>query len=360
MKYKDNKRRYSKFYIRISIILIMIFTTVSCQKTSQITINMGGSSYDNGVNEIKIIDRKYHEVLEQYQEMLQQVSKNSIGEADIYNNMGGIYAEYEKDQKKAEEYLNKAIKIHKDKKDEVGLAGDYTEMSKIYIYIGGDIEEGIRFLEQAEEIYIRLGMENVFGLAGVMINKGHLYKKAERYEDALNAYKKAEEIYKNRREENPTIYVFIGQIYVKMQQYKIAEEQYIKAVRISKMQNNNYLVAEIEYQLGWLYSRMDKYNSSIEQYTQALEFYKTNQIYTYDIAYVYNNMAFAYSELGETEKALEYAISSYQALKKIEPVTAEIIDMEEHCISKLKQYYQNCSNNMSEEEFEKWFRENVK
>lgn len=163
------------------IIVSMLITSTSCQKTSSIVIKMDEPAYENGVNEIEVTNRKYQDVLNQYKKMLQQVPEDSIGAADIYSNMGGIYAQYEKDKEKAEYFLDKAIKIHKEKNDEVRLAGDLVEMSKKYIYIGGDIEEGIRYLEQAEEIYIRLGMENRFGLAGAMINKGLLYKRAERF-----------------------------------------------------------------------------------------------------------------------------------------------------------------------------------
>lgn len=311
------------------------------------------------IAEIEVKDRKYQAVIESYNKMLEQVPKDSVVAADIYSNIGGIYAEYEKNRSKAEEYLNKAIKIREDKNDDLGLAGDYTEMSKIYIYIGGDINEGMWYLDQAEDIYVEKGLNNVFGLAGVMTNKGHLYKKEMNYEDALKSYIKAEDIYNNRQEKYANIKVFIGMIYLEMKEYNLAEDKYMEAIKICEEEEDKYNIAEIQFQLAWLYDCMGNYEGSIEKYNQALEFYKTDQCFLIDETYVYNNMASAYAELGKFDEAIDFAIKSYNTLNKIYPVTNDNQNMKEHCKNKLKIYYQNWSSNLTDELFESWFADKI-
>lgn len=140
-KYK-NITVFSRYYCLLIVIILFCTFLIACGKVSQATIYMGPSYEDNNVvYQIEIENGRYQEALEQYREMLQQVPENSIQAANIYNNMGGIYAEYLREQEKAELYINKAIYIHQKENDSIGLAGDYTEMSKKYIYIGREAEK---------------------------------------------------------------------------------------------------------------------------------------------------------------------------------------------------------------------------
>lgn len=345
--------------ICLIILLISCLLLTSCQMQTQLTIYMEPVSNEKRVAEINIEGEKYKKVLEEYQKMLLQVPEDSIEAANIFSNMGGIYAEYEEDKQKAEYYLNKAIKIHKDQNDEVGLASDYTEMSKIYIYIGEEIEGGIKYLELAEEIYSRHGLDNSFGLAGVMTNKGHLYLKEGSYEKALEAYKKAEEIDQNRQNEDAYNNLFIGKSYEKMQRYQEAEEQYIEGIRICKNQNNMYLEAELYYQLGKIYDYKNNYNDAIKQYLKALEFFDSDEYYIFKTAANYNNLAVDYYKIKKPEKALDASIKAYKSIILVKPVTKEVEEKINLCMNNLKRCYQSWSLDKSDEGFDKWVAENL-
>lgn len=352
-----SKREWIKNILYLFIQLLLPIMLTSCQPKPKAFIYMSPSSYENGVSEIEVDKRNYKKVLQSYEEILQQVPEDSIGAADVYSNVGGIYAVFEKDKKRAEEYLNKAIKIHSDKKDELGLAGDYVEMSKKYLHFEEDIEEGLEYLKQAEEIYIKLGLENSFGLAGAMTYKGHLYKKSQRYSEALDEYKKAQDIYQNRNEDNPNLNVFIGQIYVELEKYELAEEEYLKALNINKRQNNLYLIAETQFQLGWLYDCIGDYDNALKQYDKAKEFYEADDYYFLSAGASYNNMSVIYENIGDMDKALEAAINAYKIVTKIKPITSEVQDKIDYCKDNIKWHYRNL-NNGSNEGFEKWF-ENI-
>lgn len=277
----------------------------------------------------------------------------------MYSIIGGIYAEYAKDREQAVFNINKAIKIHQRDDDEMGLAVDYNNMSKISIYIGGEKEEDLEYLEKAEQIYKKYGYMDSFGLAGTFINKGHLYKKNGQYEEALEACIEAQGIYKKRQENNTTLDLLTSQAYLEMQEYELAEEQYFEAQRICEIENNQYKVAVVKFQLGDLYLNKMDYDQAIEVYNQALEFYMSDEAYLSDTAFTYSSLAYTYNHSGNLTNALETSIYACRIIENLKAFNNKTEEDKKRYKHNLSRYYEKWSKDMTEEGFETWYQDIV-
>lgn len=342
------------------MLIITILGLCACQK-QQLTIYMSPSveQEKNVEQELNVENGNYQEILNRCQEKLQQVPENSIEAANLNSIIGGIYAEYFNDREQAVYYINSAIKIHQREGDEIGLAGDYNDMSKIYMYIGGDVQEGLQYLEKAERILIKHEVLDSLELADTLLNKGHLYKKAKQYENALEVFKEAQIIYEKRQEKNVSLHVLTGQVYLELQEMDLAEEQYLFAEQLSIDKNDKYSTAQVRFQLGVLYVNMLDYNQAITYFNQALEFYNTDEIYQEKTAITSNNVAFCYYKNDEIQQGVEASVYACQAIEKVKPLTDKTIEDKKNYKNNLNEYYKIWSKDTSEEGFEKWYQEVV-
>lgn len=355
----EKKVRGNRYLYLCVMFVLSSILLCSCQKSPQAIVRISPPSGQNTTDELRVKDGNYQEALKRCQERLQLLQEDSLEAADVYSIMGEIYVEYLEDSYNAVHYINKAIEIHKRENDELGLALDYKVISKKNIYIDKDAEEGMRNLEKAEQIYCKYGVTDAFEMASVYSDQGQIYKSEGQYEEALKVFKKAQEIYEKRQEENISLHLLIGQVYLEMQEYTLAEEQYLEAQKICKKEGNQYSMAEVEFQLGWLYRNMKEYSQAIEHYNQALEFYQKNKIYLYDTANTYNNISRAYDELGELEKALEVSVCACRTIENLDISTSEkrtSIKIYKHNLS---MYYMAWSKYESKEGFDAWYQKVV-
>lgn len=354
-----NLSTLSQYLKKVLIVAFFTLCLCSCKRQPQITIYMGPNSIQDSTEGLRVEDGDYQAALARCQERLQQFPKDSIEAADIYSLMGGIYAEYIEDEEKARYYLDKAVDIHQQFGDDIGLAQDYVQLSHIYYYIGGKIEEGIDFIDKAESLYRKYGLTDSFGLAITLISKGRLYKKNAEYGKAIEAFKEAQEIYHKRQEEEAIVHIFTGQIYIEMQDFENAEQELTEAQKICEKKGEMYHGANVNRLFGDLYLEQESYAKAIDSYTKALDFYKTDYIYLQNMANVYSNMAYSYNHSGNLEKAIEYGVNASKAIESTGLDTKERIEDQKVYRHNLSMYYKGWTEDMSEEGFEAWYQKVV-
>ena len=338
---------------RIVIIFILSIVLGGCQKKINIVMSAEPDSYVQSLNELEVVDGNYQETLDKCLERLEQLEdKESIRAADIYSIMGGIYAEYAYDEEKARNYLNKAIEIHENNGDKIRLAIDYSQMSKIYLYIGGDIEEGLEYTDKAEHIFKEYS-EDALARAANLSNKGSLQLDGEQYEEALISFNEAQEIYNRRQFVDIKLFLNIGRVYMRMQEYDLAEEQVLEAIQLLEYEDDMYTMAEAKLVLGNVYYSMEKQEQALECYMQALEFYRTSKFYTSEAALININISSLYNSNNDDEKALEYAIKACQTVEEYPDVVSE--DRKTRYKERLSRYYGNWSGDETEEGYEAWY-----
>lgn len=119
-----------------------------------------------------------------------KASKNLVGEAKIYNNIGNLYREIDYD--KALEYYKKALSLAKILKDNELIAGHYLNIGIVY-FSKADFKKSLEFTLKSHSIYKKLNHEVGIILAlqtlGVVYNKTNQSDKAEKY--LLEAFHRA-------------------------------------------------------------------------------------------------------------------------------------------------------------------------
>lgn len=138
-----------------------------------------------------------------------------------------------------------------------------------------------------------------------------------------------------------------------------AEEQYLKAQRICEDNGDDYFLAKVKNQIGWLYRKQEDYKTAVYYYEQALEFFEKNG-YVEDEANTCSNMAYAGYRLDwDGDRVISLSIDACQAIEKVSPETIPSKKSKKNYKHNLKMYYQGWSNDTSEEGYERWYQEVV-
>lgn len=298
----------------IAIAAVLMFIC-SCQKRPTITVYMGPSS-GQAIEGLNVENGDYQAALERCQERLQQLKEGSVETADVYSIMGLIYAEHVGDREKAVYYLDQAREIHLKEEDEIGLAV-------------------------------------------IMSHKGELFRQVFRYEEALDAFQDARNIYMKRKEENINIHLFTGQTYLEMGEYGSAEREFFEAKRICAVKGNLYKEADANWMLGDLYLEREDFGQAINHYEKALDFYKTNEIYLYEEALMYSYLAYTYNHSGNLEEAITWAIDASRMIERSGLDAREEKDSQKVYKHNLSMYYKGWTEDMTEEGFEAWYQKVV-
>jgi len=340
--------------------LLITLSLCSCQKKPSVTFYAGPS--DNDIGEQLIHEERYQDALDYYNRMLDETIKNygenSSAVAEINNSIGEIYI-YKRNREDALDYLNKSIFINKKLKDELGLASNFVQMAKISIYISGETDEGLTYLEEAEKIYMKYSWGNRLVMAGVLSNKGRLYKNEGDYEKALDCYEKALDIYHKNDQDDAMIYILMGQIYMQKKEYQKAELHFNNANNIILSENDDYLMGKLKLVTGLMYDNKGEYEKAIGEYEKALKVFKSYEQYKSDTALIYNNIGYVYMEDRKLEKAIDNLIIACQIVENISPTTNEVEDDKRDYKQNLRMCYQGLTGDKIDENFEKWYKDKM-
>ncbi len=333
--------------IRIVLIVIAGLSICSCQK-KRIVIRVVPPSNIYDTDDLAVIDGNYQRALNRCQERLKELPEDSLEAAQVYKQMGGIYAAFLKDKDNALKYIEKAIEIDKREHDELGLAEDYNELSKIYIINHENPEEGLPYLDMAEEIYERYGWTNTLAMGETLAKKGRIYREMGEYKKSIDYLEQAQEIFRENQAEDALVYVNIGRTYIEMGRYVEAEEQFLKAMEIYEISGDDYWMAETSYQMGWLHLIQGNHEEEIFWYEKALEHY--NEDNYQDRALIYNNIAVAGYNLGwGPEQVLTMCIKACRDIEKVNPryplIEEDIRDYKHN----LEMFYKGWTRDMSDE-----------
>ena len=356
----DFKKFQNSKILVLIVAFLLIFNICACQKKSNITIYAGPS--ENNIGESYVTEGKYNEELDYYKVLLKQViekeGENSSAAAQIYNYIAEIYI-YQQNQNEELKYIDKAVKINTDYNDQLSLAGNYLVKGKIYSNIGGDVEEGLSYLEDAEAIYSNFFYGYTLEMADVLINKGKLYTNMNKYEEALKNYENALDIYQKNDQKDAVIYLLIGQIYAHENNFEKAEDFYNKAEIIIIENKEIFLKGNLNKLRGSMYVTKGDYKNAINEYEEALKVFCSDEQYKLNVAQVCNNLGYAYAMNRNLEMAVEKLIISCKIIENTSEDN-ELIEKDKRDYKQnLKTYYQALTKDKAEENFEKWYQDKM-
>ena len=139
-------------------------------------------------------------------------------------------------------------------------------------------------------------------LAEVHYNLGNAYQRLGRYQDAVEPYKQALRIKPDYAE----VYDNLGAAYGKLGRWQDAIEAYKQAIKIKP----DY--ADAHYNFGNAYGKLGRWQEAIESYKQAIRIKP-------DLVEAHYNLGVVYSSLGRSQEAVE----SYKQAIRIKPDYAE-------------------------------------
>ncbi|MBT8186048.1 MAG: tetratricopeptide repeat protein, partial [Eudoraea sp.] len=235
-----------------------------------------------------------------------------------YYRLGNTYY-YENDFNNAlKNYLKvDSIFQHHDRK-EPALAASLANIGSIYMEFK-NFDRAREYFIESQELYKDMDREegvvfSNFNLAKVEFNKGNYQESIDILEPALSYYQKI-----NNRGELADISGWLGAAHLKLKQYQLAYENYKNSYQWSVDSGSKMLEANALVGLGEIAKIEGRPDRAIKDLENALVIYDSIKI-TYNKSQILNNLATAYSDKKEYQKALIY----FQKFQKFEDSIKEV------------------------------------
>ncbi|MBS6024319.1 MAG: tetratricopeptide repeat protein [Paeniclostridium sordellii] len=173
----------------------------------------------------------------------------------------------------------------------------YFGLGQAY-YENNEFNDSIKYYEASckinpDEIMAHIQLSNIY------IN----YQK-----DLLNASKHLEEVIR-LDESNIDTMNRLGSIYIELEEYKNAENCYLKAIKL------NSSAANLFSNLGTVYNKMYMFKESFSSYKKAIELEGENPLFYYNLSTAYID-AYSYNALIKSKKIKNYLINSKVCAQK--------------------------------------------
>ena len=170
-------------------------------------------------------------------------------------------------------------------------------------------------LENAEICFLK-AIEEDSKFVDAMDHLGLVYRRQERYEDAIEMYKKSIEI----NSENTVPYINLAIVYKLQRRFEDARQEYLKILEFDKDNPEPY------YGIGYLYYEREMYAQAIEYFEIAFsKYYNIESVYIFDASYL---LAYANYYEENFEEALRYFKFTFSYYKDNTAIQEKILELE--------------------------------
>ena len=223
-------------------------------------------------------------------------------QANALDVLGRVHNEFG-DKKKALEYLNQALALHKSNGNRVGQLTSIMSISMSYQYMG-DYKKSLTFAEQSAALANELGDRSREGSA--FNNLCVLHEDLGEFKRALDYCKRSLEIRHSANEalgEAVTLGNLAG-VNADLGDYQQALDFYQRSEAKYKALENRSGQGVTFNNIGWVYATLGAYDKAIDFYGQAAEIFLAIGD-PYRAANALSNQGATYANLGEYQKALD-------------------------------------------------------
>ena len=208
--------------------------------------------------------------------------------------------------------LTDSLLLHSNFDESDSLMRHYEILGYDYLKEGNYDSANVYLLKELEIKSLRLSPTD-YKLGNLYVNLGVLNFRTWRFEEALDYYRKAEEIYRgidNNYIDLGSIYVNEAIIYRILGDYEKAELHCNNAIRIfSRQKSINYYYLKIAYyNLGLINENAGRYENAIESFTKCINYSRDR-----DTLHLLNSVAgiaLCYEKLNYDSLALQFHESS--------------------------------------------------
>lgn len=199
------------------------------------------------------------------------------GLANILNNKGIIYS-YTGEIKKSKENYFRSLNLRIDCNDSNGIAGSYVNLGMLFHDLGS-IDTTIEFYQKSIKIHEDLGNEK--STANIYNNLGVVYKDKGDIVTAMDYYNKSLEISETLKDSSQiaSIYSNIGLIYKIQGDFEKALKYYNKSLKLLRKIEDNRRISYLLQNLGGIYDGLARESYKNKQFKKADSLYNESLIY---------------------------------------------------------------------------------
>lgn len=195
--------------------------------------------------------------------------------------------------------------------------GNYSEALENYIKASMLYEKNNNFSKLAN-VYYRISV--------VLKNTGHYLQAIEYAYNSLSYIQKYQ-----CKEIEPHVYNNLGNIFLYLEDYTSASENYNKSLKISLLQKDTILTANLYNNLGLIQYNKGNYSNSLAFYSKSLELRFKLKNYL-GMAHSYNNLGGSYTKMESFDSAKFYLTKSIKIKKRIKDIRGLTNSYYNHCM----------------------------
>jgi tetratricopeptide (TPR) repeat protein len=199
------------------------------------------------------------------------------------------------------DYLN-ALSYYKRSKNILGQAKVYNNIGSLYITI--DYDQALDYLQKGLNIALEAGNNKM--IASAYLNMGNVYYWKKNFSRSLDYYSKSRELFTKLNDPVNSIIILqnVGVIYWKLKQYDKAEQLLLQANREAKSKDMNTSIGKIDLSLSSLYIEKKMYDAAQKFLDEGVGFAQATKDEKLEADFTYN----AY-QLEVHKKNFEHALS---------------------------------------------------
>ena len=243
--------------------------------------------------------------LESYDQalLLYRAVKNHQYEAAVLNNIGDVYVQ-KSEMQKAVPYFTDALTLSRNIKDRQGEATALGNLGRTYSLLG-ELRRALEYHEQALSIRRELG--DKWREAVALINIGAVYDSIGEFHKTLEYYGQALPLVRlvGQRSGEGVVLNNIGQTYSKLGELRKALEYYEQSLSISRLVGNRLGEGYTLDNIGAVYNQLSEPQKALQHYNEALEIRRAINDRAGQ-AITLHNIGTFYMFLNEPRQALEY------------------------------------------------------
>jgi len=198
---------------------------------------------------------------------------DSLNAATIQYNLGIMYLT-EGEHQKCLDIMNSVIPIFVKGKDSMGVGTAYLMKGKVAIYRGFN---SIALKETLKALKIHRDIKDDLRIAGDLLQLGRIYEDLEQYKKAIEVYTKSYKVYDSLGyyHSKAQSLSHVGHAQLRLQDYTAAKESFEKALEVSEETDYTANIARIYVNTGILEFEQDNYDLALENFEKGCELWRS-------------------------------------------------------------------------------------
>jgi tetratricopeptide (TPR) repeat protein len=205
-------------------------------------------------------------------------------------------------------YLN-ALSYFKRSKNVLGQAKVYNNIGNLYLEI--DYDQSLEYLKKGLTMAQELGNDKL--IASAYLNIGNVYQRKKNFSSSLDYYNKSRELFAKLKDPVNGVIILqnIGVIYYKLKEYDKAEQLLLQANKEAKSKDLNTSIGKIDLTLSSLYLEKRMYDAAAKFLSEGVAYAQATKDEELEAEFTYNSYQMEFHKKSY-KQALTYLHTIYE------------------------------------------------